>query len=201
MSNRPSLPKAGFDPDRVAYFEAAGWRAYYDRDWPKLFRLIVSLSQQQFRIPFPQSWLAAYYVARASIAWRPADHDAATVQAWYERFYRLAQKYSDLDFDPARAAELELRYNDDHRRLSGLPDKEPLLNTLTELHAEVFGLTSAQARESAAFRVLAMNRVDTITSRTSTDVEGDWKLLEADLRRCYRAIKRQTAEHEANRSQ
>jgi hypothetical protein len=25
-----------FNPDRVAYFEAHGWRAYYDRDWRKL---------------------------------------------------------------------------------------------------------------------------------------------------------------------
>ena len=50
------MPKSfAFDPDRVAYFEANGWRAYYDRKWIRLLRLIVGLCQQQFRIPFPVS--------------------------------------------------------------------------------------------------------------------------------------------------
>ena len=92
-----------FDPDRVAYAEAHGWRAYYDRDWLTLLRLIVELCQSQFRIPFPVSLLAAYYATRASIAWVPLDHDEAKVQAFYEKFYRLARRYSGLSFDPARA--------------------------------------------------------------------------------------------------
>ena len=39
----------GFDPDRVAYYEAHGWRAYYDRDWPKLLRLMIGMNQDQLR--------------------------------------------------------------------------------------------------------------------------------------------------------
>ncbi len=27
-----------FNPERVAYFEAAGWRAYYDHKWIKMLR-------------------------------------------------------------------------------------------------------------------------------------------------------------------
>ncbi len=57
------------NPDRVAYFEAAGWRAYYDHKWIKMLRLIVGLCQEQFRIPFPMSLLAGYYTTRASAAW------------------------------------------------------------------------------------------------------------------------------------
>jgi hypothetical protein len=33
-----------FDAGRVAYYEAAGWRAYYDCRFLSLFRLIVSMS-------------------------------------------------------------------------------------------------------------------------------------------------------------
>lgn len=54
-----------FDPDRVAYFEANGWRAYYDHKWLKMLGLIVGLCQEQFRIPFPVSLLTAYYTTRA----------------------------------------------------------------------------------------------------------------------------------------
>jgi hypothetical protein len=177
-----------FDPDRVAYFEAAGWRAYYDRAWLKLLRLIVQLGQEQFHIPFPLSLLAAYYVVRASVAWVPLDHDEAVVRDYYARFYRLARRFGGFRFDPARVAALELRYNDDHRRLVGNPDKSAFLRTMTELHAALFGLDLEAARESARWRVEACNVVDTITGRTSPDPEADWRLLEEHLRRCYRDV-------------
>ena len=186
-----------FDPDRVAYYEAAGWRAYYDRRWGRLLRLIIQLCQEQFRIPFPRSWQAAYYVTRASVAWVPVDHDAGVVQAYYEQFYRLARRYSGLHFDPAQVAALELRYNDDHRRLSGQPDKTAFLATMVELHSVVFNISPAQARESAQLRVQANNTVDRITSRTSKDIEGDWRRIRRDLRACYRSIARATEENRA----
>ena len=70
-----------FQPDRVAAFEAAGWRAYYDRSWFKLLRLLVALCQEQFRIPLPMALIASYYIVRASIAWVPLDHDPTVVAA------------------------------------------------------------------------------------------------------------------------
>ncbi|HEX5501572.1 MAG TPA: hypothetical protein VFW96_03050 [Thermomicrobiales bacterium] len=176
------------DPDRVAYFEAAGWRAYYERAWARLLRLTVGLCQEQFGIPFPISLRAAYYVVRASAAWAPVEHDDRAAHRYLERFYRLARRYAGLDFDPARVGALELQYFDVHRRQSGQPDKTEFVRTLTELHGALFGLSADEARESAEWRVLAANRVDLITSGTSLDVEGDWARLEEDLRCCYRSI-------------
>src|SRR5579859_5751450 len=94
-----------FDPDRVARGEAAGWRAYYDRAWLKLLRVVVAINQEQFRIPFPVSLLAAYYIVRASLAWAPVDHDDRVVRAYYAKFYRIAHRFSGLTFDPERAGE------------------------------------------------------------------------------------------------
>lgn len=182
-----------FNPERVAHFEATGWRAYYDRQWLKLLRLIVGLCQEQFRIPFPVSILAAYHVTRAAAAWAPVDHNPAKVQAFYEKFYRLARRYSGLAFDPRRVAELELRYNDMHRRLVGQSDKSAFVATMVELHSVTFGITPAQAHESAKLRVAANNTVDRITSKRSTNVEADWALLEEQLRQCYRSIQREIA--------
>jgi hypothetical protein len=179
-----------FNPDRVAHFEATGWRAYYDRQWLKLLRLVVALCQEQFHIPFPISLLAAYHVTRASVAWVPVDHDVRKVQAFYSKFYRLARRYSGLTFDPEKVGALELEYNDVHRRLSGKPDKTEFNETMTKLHSAIFGITPEQARESAELRVLANNTVDLITSKTSTDPEADWIELEDYLRRCYRSIER-----------
>ena len=81
-----------FDPERVAYFEAAGWRAYYDHKWFKMLRLLVGLCQEQFHIPFPMSLIAAYYTTRASLAWVPIDHDERKVLAYLEKFYRVVRR-------------------------------------------------------------------------------------------------------------
>lgn len=180
--------KPAFDADRIAYFETTGWRAYYDRKMPRLLTLIVRLCHEQFRIPWPQALLASYYATRASIAWVPMSHDVDKVLGFYERFYRIAARYSGLGFNPRRAAELELLYNDDHRRLVGNEDKTDLLQTMVELHAVLFGISESAARESAQYRVSALNTVDKITGKTSTDIEGDWRSIEADLQLCYRSI-------------
>lgn len=182
------MPRFAFNPDQIAHAEAHGWRAYYDRDWFTLLRLIVSLCQAQFRIPFPVSLLAAYYVTRASIAWVPLDHDEEVVRGFYTRFYRLARRYSGLTFDPEIAGALELEYNDIHRKLVGHADKTAFIDTMTRLHSHLFGISPEQARESAELRVAANNTVDTITGKTSTDPEADWRKLEDQLRECYRSL-------------
>jgi hypothetical protein len=178
-----------FNPDQVAHFEAAGWRAYYEHAWLKMLGLLVRLNQEQFRIPFPVSWLAAYYVVRASAAWVAKDHDRQQVTAWLERFYRIARRYSGLRFDVTRAAVLEEQYWDVHRRLSGKPDKTEFIDTMIALHSEIFGISREQARDSAELRVLANNTVDLITSKTSVDPAADWIKLEEYLRQCYRSVK------------
>lgn len=190
-------PVFRFDPDRVATFEAAGWRAYYDRRWIKLLRLTWGLCREQFGIPFPQSILAAYHVTRGALAWAPVDHDDAQVLAFYRRFYRIARRYSGLTFDPDRVAELEMRYWDDHRRLVGVDDKREFLATLIALHAALFGLSPEEARPSAEYRLRAATTVDRITGGRSTDIAADWAAIEADLRRCYRSIDRRLRQRES----
>ena len=188
--------KFTMNPERIAYFEAAGWRAYYDRKWLQLMRLLVELNQEEFRIPFPMSLLAAYYTARASAAWAPVNHDERKVLNYLREFYGIARRYSGLQFDARRTAALELRYFEVHRRLSGQPEKEEFLQSLVDLHCAIFGLTPEQARESAQWRLQAATTVDRITSNTSDDVEGDWTRLEEDLRKCYRSIQQERAKRE-----
>jgi hypothetical protein len=178
------------EPGRIAYYEAEGWRAYYDRKYFRLLRLLVSLCHAEFNMPWPRAVQAAYFATRASVAWVPLDHDEAKVLHFYTRFYELAQRYSGLVFNPRDVARLELRYNDDHRRLIGNEDKGPLLQTLIELHSALFGISPGEARESAEWRLKALNRVDTITGKTSTDVEGDWRRIQEELVHCYTSIAR-----------
>ena len=183
-----STVKFHFNPERVAYYEANGWRAYYDRQWVRVLRLIVGLCQEQFHIPFPMSLQAAYYTTRASAAWVPVDHDARKVLAYLVRFYKVARRYSGLQFDPLHVAQLEFQYFEVHRRLVGAEDKSEFVQIMAELHSALFDLPIDQTRESAEWRVRAADIVDRMTGKTSTDVEGDWTKLEEYLRRCYHSL-------------
>jgi hypothetical protein len=176
------------NPRRLAQLESGGWRAYYDRDWLRLITLMVELNQEQFHIPFPLSVVAAFHVARGSAAWAPVDNDPAEVRSHFVRYYRMARRWSGLQFSPRRAAELEIAYWIEHRRMSGKPDKTSFIEAMTALHAELFGLPLDRVRDSAEWRVRANSTVDLITSGTSTDPEADWAKLEDELCECYRSI-------------
>lgn len=177
-----------FDADRIAYLEAASWRAYYDRRWLRLLRLMVALCQEQFHVPFPLSLLGAYHLTRAAMAWAPVESDIPAAIRSCERFYRLARRFSGLRYDPDRVARHEVQWWIEHRRLVGQADKAAFVDALADLHGAMFGLSPERARPSAEWRVRANDTVDRITGHTSTDVEGDWARLEDDLRRCYRSI-------------
>jgi hypothetical protein len=180
-----------FDPDHVAKLETEGWRAYYDKRWLRVLYLTERTTATEFHVPVPLSALGAYHVTRAAIAFKPLDNDFPATRGALESYYRLVRAWSGLTFDPREVADLELRYWEVHRRLSGAPDHAELEDVLTRLHAATFGIASERARESAEWRTKAAMTVDEITGRRSKDVEADWRLLEDQLRRCYRSLHRE----------
>jgi hypothetical protein len=180
-----------FNPEMIAYYETEGWRAYYDRNWLRAFGLMVQLSESQFHVPFPRSFLAVYHVIRASVAFVPRDHDLELVRRHLEQFYRIAAAANQGAFDPRAVADLELRYWVLHRELAETPsaDKRPLVECVAALHAALFGRAPADLWESALSRVQAAAAVDQITSRRSIDPAADWALVESSLRRAYSQVK------------
>jgi hypothetical protein len=103
----------------------------------------------------------------------------------------MAARWSDLEFDPVRAADLEIGYWIEHRRLLGIADKSSFVDAMAALHADLFGMPVDRMRDSAEWRVRANNTVDLITSGESTDSEMDWAKLEEELRQCYQSIDRE----------
>jgi hypothetical protein len=150
---------------------------------------MVQLNQEQFHIPFPLSVVAAYHVARGSVAWAPVKNDPELVRRHFTRFYRMAKRWSGMQFEPRRAAELEIGYWIEHRRLVGDPNKESFVQAMTALHSHLFNLPPERMRDSAEWRIKANNTVDLITGKLSQDPEADWAKLEDELRECYRSVK------------
>jgi hypothetical protein len=180
-----------FEPDRLAYLEIAGWRAYYERAWPKMLKLLVELCREQFNLSPPRALQAAYYVLRASMAWKPANHDLRTVRYYLRKFYQVAQKHGkQFHFSPKEVADLELRYWIMSRKYSGTPwtGTSPLVNTMAELHAALFGISREAALPSGRDRARSLHTVGHINAGRSTDVEGDWQHAEEYLREGYRSL-------------
>ena len=187
-----------FRPERVAYYETAGWRAYYDHRWARAFWLMVRLNREEFRMPLLTSVAAALDIVRASLAFAPADNDVPKAAKYVLRYYQKARRSAGLKADAQTLSDLELRYWVVHRELAleriRQPDKDnlgPMVEALTDLHAALFEISPHAARRSAELRALAAKTVDRITGRYSTDVMGDWRQVEAYLQQAYRAVQEQ----------
>ena len=185
-----------FDPDKVAQYEAAGWEAYYDRNWPRVLRLMVQLNREQFGLSWSQAIAAAVDIVCASIAFAPQDNDVPKATAYLQRFYAKARRAQQIDADAATLAAREIDYWIVHRQLAVTrkvdPQHngsiEPMVRSLASLHAALFNSTAAAMRTSAELRAQAAAAVDRITGRYSTDVAEDWRQVGQLLSQAYRAV-------------
>ena len=189
------IPQPAFDPDKVAYYEKAGWEAYYDRNWPRAFWLLVKLNREEFRMSWLTAVSAALDTVRATIAFAPMDNDVPTAIGYVERFYEKARRSLGITAGARVLAELEMEYWIVHRELALARlqpphegNLEPMVQSLARLHAALFNATPAAMRSSAELRALAAQAVDRITGKYSTDVAADWGQVEEYLRQAYRAV-------------
>jgi hypothetical protein len=189
-----------FNPDKVAYYEKAGWEAYYDRKWLRAFGLMVRLNREQFGMSWPSAISAAIDIVRASRAFAPVENDIPTAQGFLAQFFNKARQSVELHADAQTLAALEMDYWVVHRKLAverqqnpQADNLEPLVQSLANLHSGLFGHSPQVLRSSAEWRAKAAEAVDRITGKRSTNVAADWREVEHCLQQAYRAV--QTVSH------
>ncbi len=154
---RTDNPIRNFDPGRVAHYEKENYVAYYQKEWLKLFRVSVAMVQEAFALSWLQAVYAAYLVARAEMAAAPfPDNDIPRAEAFMRRFYRFIKNVHREDFDPARAARLDVNWWVIHRRLFGKTENQELVDALQCLYEEVYGADLEKFKEAAYYRALGM---------------------------------------------
>src|SRR2546421_8260492 len=142
-----------FDPDEVARLETEMWRSYYSRQRVRLFTEMSELLRTQYRLPLWRSNAVAYRAAKAAFVFKDGRS-----RADYERalpdlvgFYKSIRKVSDTDFDPERAAHLELEWWIIHReRATHAP--ADLDRALASLAAEVYPVPPESLMELGRLR-------------------------------------------------
>lgn len=186
-----------FDPAKVAYYEKAGWEAYYARQWSRAFGLMVSLNREQFRMPLLTAIAGAVDIVRASQAFAPLEgNDVPLAKKHIERYYEKARKSVGLQASAAKLAELEMDYWVVHRQLAmqrkidqTKGEMGPMVQSLEQLHAALFTASPEATKKSAKLRAEANVAVDRITGGYSKDVAADWREVEAKLNEAYSALK------------
>jgi hypothetical protein len=183
-----------FDPKRVAYFEKAGWEAYYERAWLRCLWLLIQLNRELFHMSWWVAIRAALDTVRASIAFAPVENDVAKATAHLADFYAKARQSVGLEATAQTLATLEMEYWVVHRQLAiarqkapEVDNSEPMVQALTQLHAAIFEQNAETMRPSALLRAQAALAVDRITGQYSTDVAADWREVESKLQQAYRA--------------
>lgn len=154
---RPDNPIRNLDPRKLAYYEKENYVAYYQKEWWKLFRVSVAMVKEAFGLSWLQAVYGAYLVARAEIAAAPfPDNDIPLAESYMRRFYEFIKNVHKEDFDPAKAARLDVNWWVIHRRLFGNPENQELVNAVACLYEEVYGAESEKFKEAAYHRVMAM---------------------------------------------
>ena len=184
------------EPARVAALEAGGWKAYYDRDWPRVLMLMVQMNRTQFCMGWFDAVTGALDIVRAAAAFAPVDNDVPAATAHLARFYAKARHSAGLPADAVTLAALEMDYWIVHRALavarkrtsSHAGDIAPMIAALEKLHAALFTAAPEAIHHSAASRAQAAVLVDRITGGYSPDVGADWAAIEQELSAAYRAL-------------
>src|SRR5919108_3765322 len=150
-----------FDPDEVARLETDMWRSYYDRRRLPLFGQLVALLRGQFRLSPARSLALAFLAAKAAAVFQVGrDHaDYERARPHLERYYAAILAVSEVPFDAARAARLELDWWIVHREAA---DHAPgaLERALAELAAELYQVPAERLGVHAERRAEAMTLRD-----------------------------------------
>ncbi len=185
-SSRTSL--RDFDADEVARLDTAMWRSYYSRQRAQLFAQLGELLRTQYRLPFWRSNAVAYRAAKAAFVFKDGHS-----RADYERalpdlvsFYNSIRSVSDTDFDPERAARLELEWWIVHRERKQHPAGD-LERALADLEAELYRVPAERLMEHARLRAEAMEIRDTKAEQGGV-TEEDWKKIDELLHQSWRSL-------------
>jgi hypothetical protein len=178
-----------FDPDEVARLETAMWRSYYDRRRLSLFGQLVALLRDQFHLQPLRSVALAALAARAAAVFQVgASHaDYRRALPYLERYYAGIRAVSEVPFDPARAAELELAWWIVHREADEHPPGD-LEAALADLAAELYQVPAGRCLVHAARRAEAMTIRDRTSRREVGVTDDDWDRIEAVLWVSWRAL-------------
>jgi hypothetical protein len=174
-----------FDPRAVGRHECRAWETYYRRRWGAFLVASVAMVRAAFQMSWARTLVGAWLVLRANQVWAPyPDNDPEAARRLMTLFYRLLRKASGAEFDPARAAELEVEWWRAHRD----GESEGLVAALCDLYAYTYAVDPSSVRQAAALRAEAMDVSDRWVEAGADPADPLLSIERALLVRSYAAL-------------
>lgn len=177
-----------FDADEVARLDAAMWRSYYDRDRLRLFLQLGELLGRQYGFRFWRRQLTAFYAAKGAFVFKNGrertDYEKAMPDI--ERFFAAVRDSGSNDFDPHRAAELEVEWWIVHRERRRYSEDD-LARALANAAAEIYRVQPELLYDYGRFRAQAM-RIRDEQGESGGLIEDDWARIEELLERSWHSL-------------
>lgn len=174
-----------FDPQRMAQRETAMWRDYYDKRYIGLFWELYASSRTEFRYSPLDSFRIALAAAHAARLFQPTTsrEEASDALPPLEVYYGLLRKGAPADFEPKKAAQLELDWWQARREKDAAKDYG---KTIAATAAMIYGAENASIEESGALRAEAMAYRD---ARNGKMTDEDWRAVSGQLAKAYGKLK------------
>jgi hypothetical protein len=77
------------------------WAAYYYRQWPQLFDLLLRLTRSQFGLSLPQAVYASYVGTQAQVVWA---RQGGLAEEYMRRSYEFVREPTGGRYDARKAA-------------------------------------------------------------------------------------------------
>jgi hypothetical protein len=173
-----------FNPEKVAKLEVGMWKAYYNRNFPKLLLLLVNLLHQQFGLNYFYSIVAAYYSGSAAMEFRRTrgDENAKIILGKLINFFKIVSDHSLEKFNYVKAAESELEW--------WLVDRYPERYSISRIDALKNNMAIVYNTNPDKMESYARYRAEAMIIHDETKTKGaDWQKIEPLLIRAYSALR------------
>lgn len=183
-----------FDPQGMAKRETAMWRDYYDKRYVRLFWDLYASSRAEFRFSPLDSFRIALAAAHAARLFQPTTsrEEASVALPPLEVYYNLLRKGAPADFDPDKAAQLELDWWQ-ARREKAAPDD--FGRTIAATASMIYGAENPLIAESGRLRAEAMAYRD---ARDNKMTDADWLAVSGQLTAAYGKLKEGIAKRQGS---
>jgi hypothetical protein len=161
------------------------WRDYYNKHYIQLFWDVYASSRSEFRFSPLDSFRIALAAAHAAKLFQPtrSREEASVALPPLEVYFGLLRKGAPADFDPAKAAQLELDWW--QARRENVPPAD-YGKTIAETTALIYGAENPAVSASGVLRAEAMAYRD---ARSGKMTDSDWRAISGQLTTAYGKLK------------
>ena len=143
---------ATFDPDRLAALETAMWKAYYRRQGPRLFGLLVQALHEQAHASWIRALAASALLTRAAVGFGRSTGEYDRFAPTIGRAYQLLGLPPEVDAE--EVARRELRWWVVRREI-GLAAGEAAGDAITATYATLYRVPIETVAEAGRLRGIA----------------------------------------------